>query len=200
MTIMGFILFILFLMLVCSLVLTLMKKGKFAGYAKIFRISTVVLGIGIFAYWFTESSVSRFLKDSLSTQVINKLPQPIDFYIIRIDNAEDHSFLYEVKHLGKIRPEYFRIEYMQMQNSGEFWLTGYLGKGDPVYFSQHSVPNKNIDQIIEVKNYIIQSEKLAETAQSLIDAETQKEISQAIWISLNQILLFLNLILLLRKK
>jgi len=196
---MGFILFILFLMLVCSLILTLIKKGRFAGYAKIFRIITVILGIGIFAYWFTESSVSRYLKDSLSAQIINKLPQPIDFYIIRIDTIKDQPAKYAIKHLGKIRPEYFRIEYMKMQNSGEFWLTGYLGKGDPVYFSQHSVPNKNIDQIIEVKNYIIQSEKLADTAKSLIEAETQKEINLGIRMTLNLLLLFLNIVLLLRK-
>lgn len=196
---MGFILFILFLVLVCSLILTLIKKGRFAGYAKIFRIITVILGIGIFAYWFTESSVSRYLKDSLSAQIINKLPQPIDFYIIRIDTIKDQPAKYAIKHLGKIRPEYFRIEYMKMQNSGEFWLTGYLGKGDPVYFSQHSVPNKNIDQIIEVKNYIIQSEKLADTAKSLIEAETQKEINLGIRMTLNLLLLFLNIVLLLRK-
>lgn len=165
-----------------------------------FRIITVVLGIGIFVYWFTESSVSRYLKDSLSAQIINKLPQPIDFYIIRIDNIKDQPTKYAIKHLGKIRPEYFRIEYMKMQNSGEFWLTGYLGKGDPVYFSQHSVPNKNIDQIIEVKNYIIQSEKLADTAKSLIEAETQKEINLGIWMTLDLLLLFLNAVLLLRKK
>lgn len=196
---MGFILFILFLVLVCSLILTLIKKGRFAGYAKIFRIITVILGIGIFAYWFTESSVSRYLKDSLSAQIINKLPQPIDFYIIRIDTIKDQPAKYAIKHLGKIRPEYFRIEYMKMQNSGEFWLTGYLGKGDPVYFSQNSVPNKNIDQIIEVKNYIIQSEKLADTAKSLIEAETQKEINLGIRMTLNLLLLFLNIVLLLRK-
>ena len=45
-----------------------------------------------FSFWFIEKSVSQFLENSLAIQVINYLPQPIDFYIIRIpDYAPDNQ-------------------------------------------------------------------------------------------------------------
>jgi hypothetical protein len=53
-----------------------------------------------------------------------------------------------------------------MDKSDEYWVVGYLGKKNLVYFSQNSVPNKNIDQIIEVQNYIIQSSKLSDLAKN----------------------------------
>lgn len=197
---MGFILFILFLLLVFCLVFTLVKKGRFSRYAKIFRIISVILGVGIFGFWFVQSSISRYLKDSLSAQIINKLPQPLDFYIIKIEKNADQIPKYKIEHLGKIRSDYFRLEYLQMQKSNEFWIVGYLGKENLVYFSQHSVPNKNIDQIIEVNNYLIQSEKLAKIADSEVEINGQKEVIIGIWITLDLLLLFLNLVLLFRRK
>jgi len=173
------------------------KKGKYVKASKAIRILTVVFGISFFAYWFFESSVTRYLKNSLSALVVNKLPQTLDFYIIKIKNNDSSGYV--TKHIGKIRPEYFRLEYLQMQNSNEFWVSGFLGKNQ-VYFSQHSVPNKNMDQIIEINNYIIQSEKLSGIAKSIIDEENQKERTIAIWVTLDLLLLFLNVILLLRRK
>lgn len=194
---MGFILSVVFIALLLSSILFLVKRGKFAVWAKEFRWLAVLFGIGVFSYWFFESSVTRYLRNSLSAQIINKLPQSLDFYLITIarqPGETDHT-----RHIGKIRPEYYRVEYMKMQNSGEFWVVGYLGK-NMVYFSQHSVPNKNIDQIVEINNYIIQSEKLAARAKAKVSHKHESEISLGIWITLVLLLLFLNIVLLFRKK
>ncbi len=73
------------------------------------------------------------------------------------------------------------------------------GKKNLVYFSQHSVPNKNIDQIVEVQNYINQSMKLSDAAKKQVDAYNYENVKLGIWITLDFLLLFLNLVLLLKK-
>lgn len=195
---MGYTLFILFLVLAFSLVLYLVRKGNAGKFAKFFRVATVLFGISIFTYWFFEKSIDKLVKDSLSVQVVNKLPQKIDFYMVKVQGTkENHSYI--VKHFGDIRPEYFRIEYLDMDHSDEFWIAGYLGKKNMVYFSQHSVNNKNIDQIIEIRNYINQSEKLSSLAKNFIEKYNYSILNLGIWASLDLLLLFLNLVLLLRK-
>ena len=86
-----------------------------------------------------------------------------------------------------------------METSDQFWIVAYMGKKNLVYFSQHSVPNKNEDQIIEVRNYIVQSSKLAEIAKNRIDELKFANIKTAIWMTLGLLLLFLNIGVLLRK-
>ncbi|MFP3592533.1 hypothetical protein [Chryseobacterium sp. SIMBA_038] len=196
---MGLIIFVIFLACIISLILSKIKKGKGAEWAKIFRIATVVFSISIFTYWFVKKSAVGIVKDSLALQVINKLPQTLDFYVIN-NNDPDKNGILEAKHIGKIRPEYYRIEHLKMDKSNEYWIVGYLGKKNLVYFSQHSVPNKNIDQIIEVQNYINQSVKLSEIAKKDVEAYNHENIKLGIWVSLDFLLLFLNMVLLLRKK
>lgn len=195
---MGFIIFVIFLALVFSLILSKIKKGNGAEWAKIFRIATVVTSISLFTYWFVQKSSIGVVKNAISIQIINKLPQPLDFYVIKVNNANQNT-TYETKHIGKIRSEYYRLEYLKMTNSNEYWVVGYLGKKNMVYFSQHSVPNKNIDQILEVKNYINQSEKLSSRAKKFIETYNFDNIQLGIWITLNLLLTFLNLALLLKK-
>ncbi|SDQ74221.1 hypothetical protein SAMN05421664_2412 [Chryseobacterium soldanellicola] len=196
---MMFIIFIIFLTLLISLLLSKVKKGKNAKWAKLFRISVVVFSISIFTYWFIQKSVIGVINNSVALQIINKLPQTLDFYVINQNDPEKDGIL-DAKHVGKIRPEYYRIEYLKMDRSDEYWVVGYLGKKNLVYFSQHSVPNKNIDQIIEVQNYINQSLKLSEKAKKQIDAYNHENSKLGIWIVLDFLLLFLNLVLLLRNK
>jgi hypothetical protein len=86
-----------------------------------------------------------------------------------------------------------------MQHSDEFWIAGFMGKKNMVYFSQHSIPNKNEDQIIEVHNYINQSEKLSGISKTLIGDLKLENMKTAIWITLDLLLLFLNTTLLLRR-
>lgn len=196
---MGLIIFVIFLASIISLILSKIKRGKGAEWAKIFRIATVVFSISIFTYWFVKKSAVGIVKDSLSLQVVNKLPQTLDFYVIN-NNDPDKDGILEAKHIGKIRPEYYRIEHLKMDKSNEYWIVGYLGKKNLVYFSQHSVPNKNIDQIIEVQNYINQSVKLSEIAKKQVEAYNHENIKLGIWVSLDFLLLFLNMVLLLRKR
>ncbi|MDR6516332.1 hypothetical protein [Chryseobacterium camelliae] len=196
---MMLIIFTLFLALVISLFLSKVRKGSGAEWAKLFRIVTVVLAVSVFTYWFIKKSSVGIVQNSLALQVINKLPQTLDFYVINVNEAANASAP-EVKHIGTIRPEYYRIEYLRMDKSDEYWIVGYLGKKNLVYFSQHSVPNKNIDQVIEIHNYINQSMKLSDTAKKQVEAYNHENVKYGIWVTLDLLLLFLNLVLLLRRK
>ncbi|WP_100076818.1 hypothetical protein [Chryseobacterium camelliae] len=196
---MMLIIFTLFLALVISLFLSKVRKGSGAEWAKLFRIVTVVLAVSVFTYWFIKKSSVGIVQNSLALQVINKLPQTLDFYVINVNEAANAAAP-EVKHIGTIRPEYYRIEYLRMDKSDEYWIVGYLGKKNLVYFSQHSVPNKNIDQVIEIHNYINQSMKLSDTAKKQVEAYNHENVKYGIWVTLDLLLLFLNLVLLLRRK
>ena len=195
---MTLIIFIIFLASVLSLILFKIKSGSMAKWAKLFRIVTVVFSISVFTYWFIKKSAVAFVDNSVGLQVVNKLPQALDFYLINV-NKSDKTTTLEPKHIGKIRPEYYRVEYLKMDKSDEYWIVGYLGKKNLVYFSQHSVPNKNIDQIVEVQNYINQSMKLSDAAKKQVDAYNYENTKLGIWIALDFLLLFLNLVLILRK-
>lgn len=196
---MVFTVLIIFWSLIFSLFLSKIKRGKAAEWAKLFRIVAVVFSISIFTYWFIKKSVVGIVEDSVALQVINKLPQPLDFYVVILNDSEAGKII-ETKHIGNIRPEYYRIEYLKMDKSDEYWIVGYLGKKNLVYFSQHALPNKNIDQIIEIQNYINQSVKLSDLAKKQVEAYNYENIKVGIWIALDFLLLFLNLVLLVRKK
>ncbi|MDH6250715.1 type II secretory pathway pseudopilin PulG [Chryseobacterium sp. H1D6B] len=196
---MTFIIIIIFLASILSLVLSKIKSGRRAEWAKLFRISVLIFSISIFTYWFIKKSVVGIVNDSLSLQVVNKLPQTLDFYVINVNDPDKNGIL-EAKHIGKIRPEYYRTEHLKMDKSNEYWIVGYLGKKNLVYFSQHSVPNKNIDQIVEIRNYINQSVRLSDVAKKQVEAYNYENIKLGIWVTLDFLLLFLNLVLLFKKK
>lgn len=190
--------FLLLFLLIFALVLSLFKTGKNARIARAFRILITFLGILFFGYWFFQKSLNNFLEKSMSVQVINRLNQPIDFYAIKVINKDKNQFL--SKHLGKIRTNHYQIEYFDMSNSNEYWVIGYLPKSKMVYFTQHSVQNKEADQKIEVKNYLNQSVKLSEKAQEVVDNLKLGNIGQSVKVTLTLLLLFLNIVLLTRKK
>ena len=196
---MFYLFFIFAVLLVLGLLLSVLTEGRFAVWAKAYRIIVVAVTIVFFATFFTKKSLSSFLENSLAVQIINKLPFPLDFYLIKVNDDPSAEVPYETQHLGKIRNNYYRVEYLQMSNSHQYWLIGYMGKKNLVYFSQHSVPNKNEDQIVEVRNYIVQSSRLSETARSQIDRLKFDNIKTAIWIALDLLLIFLNFALLFRK-
>ena len=179
--------------------LSVFRTGSFKTWTKAFQIFVVVAGIGIFTYYFVKKSLSSFRADALTVQMINKLPFPLDFYLIKINSEKDAPKVYETGHVGNIRSNYYRIEYLDMSNSDEFWIAGFMGKKNMVYFSQHAVPNKNEDQIIEIQNYINQSQKLSEIAGKQIEILKLENMKTAIWITLDLLLLFLNIAVLLKK-
>lgn len=193
------IIFLILIFLIIALFLSGIRSEKWNMWSKVARIIITISAAAYFTFWFVEKSVSQFLENSLAVQVINYLPQPIDFYIIRVqdDNGVQN---YSSKHLGQIRPEYFRIEYLNMQKSDEFWVAGYIGKEKMVYFSQIAVPNKNEDKIVEVRNYINHSLKLSAIAADNVSKLKYDNIKLSIWVTLDLLLIFLNAVLLLRRR
>lgn len=192
---------IIFLLLVSSILLSSLRSKKYALKAKIFRILIIIILLSYFAYWFTTESFYGVAKNSMAVQIINKLPQSLDFYIIKIEKKENQVVKnYKLNHLGNIRPEHFRLGYLDMKNSDEYWIIGYLGKKNFVYFTQHSVPNKNMDQIVEVNNYINQSQKLSDVANGIVTEHRSEDMQNSIWVTLSILLVFLNIVLLFTKK
>ncbi len=193
------IIFLILIFLIISLFLSGIRSEKWNLWSKVARIIITISAAAYFTFWFVEKSVSQFLENSLAVQVINYLPQPIDFYIIRVQD-DNGVQSYSSKHLGQIRPEYFRIEYLNMQKSDEFWVAGYIGKEKMVYFSQIAVPNKNEDKIVEVRNYINHSLKLSAIAADNVSKLKYDNIKLSIWVTLDLLLIFLNAVLLLRRR
>lgn len=196
---MFYLFFLLAVLLSFGLLFSVIKSGRFSSYARAYRLVIVGLAVVAFAYYFIQKSIDHFVQDSMTVQVVNKLPFPLDFYIIKINNDADPDLKFETRHLGIIRNNYYRIDYLKMDSSDQYWIAAYMGKKNLVYFSQHSVPNKNEDQIIEVQNYILQSSKLAEIAKIHIEELKFENIKSAIWMTLSLLLLFLNLALFFRK-
>lgn len=192
------IIFLFFILLILALFLSAVRGEKWNIWNKLTRTIITISAAAYFTFWFVERSVSQFLENSLAVQVINYLPQPVDFYIIRIQDQVPEDQKFSSKHVGQVRPEYFRIEYLNMQKSNEFWVVGYVGKGNLVYFSQVAVPNKNEDKIIEVRNYINHSLKLSAIATEKVEGLKYENIKLSIWVTLDLLLIFLNAVLLFR--
>ena len=188
---MGFLLFIVLLLLILSLLLSVIKTGRFKRTAIAVRAMSIAAGIGFFSYWFVDKSIDKYLKDSMAFQIINELPQPLDFYVVTVEK-KDGQKTYSTKHIGKIRTDHYRLDYLRMANSNEYWLAGYLGK-NLSYFSPKYVPNKNIDQIVNINNYKIEDEPLAEIAKSYIEEYKSQDLRTAIRVTLGLLLLFLNI-------
>lgn len=136
----------------------------------------------------------------MAVQVINHLPQPVDFYVIRVSDTKNSDEKFLSKHVGQIRPDFYRIDYLNMQNSNEFWVVGFLNKSRLVYFSQHAVPTGEQDQVVEVRNYINQSQKLSGVAVDQVGILKYDNVKISIWVTLDLLLIFLNSVLLFRRK
>lgn len=192
--------FLLFLVLCASLIVYPFKSGQLGFWARIFRIFVVIFSVGIFTYFFVTKSLTRFSKNALTVQIINKMPLPLDVYLVKINQGEDSQKVYETRHVGNIRTNHFRMEYLNVKNADEFWIAAFLGKQEMVYFSQHSLVNKNEDRNIEIQTYLNQSEKLSEIAKTKIEDLSISNGKTAIWIVLDLLLLFLNVVLVIRRR
>ena len=164
-----------------------------------YRIFVVTLSVAFFMYYFVVKSLNHFKADSLTIQVVNKLPLPLDFYVVTVNADKNTEAKYKTHHLGTIRSNFYRIDYLDVKNSDEYWIAAFMGKKNMVYFSQHALPNKNEDQIIEINNYINQSAKLSEVGKTLISDLKLENMKTAIWITLDLLLLFLNFSLIFKK-
>ena len=136
----------------------------------------------------------------MTVQIINKMPLPLDIYLVKINRDEDAQKVFETRHVGPIRTNHYRMEYLDVENSDEFWIAALQGKNNMVYFSQHSLANKNEDRNIEIQTYLNQSEKLSAIAKMKIDDLKLQNSKNAVWTVLDLLLLFLNIFLLFRKR
>lgn len=160
----------------------------------------IILGTVVFyGFYFVKDNVVQYADNLMEVKVINKLPQPLDFHVIRVKREKDKDTEYVQKHSGKIRPQHYRSEYLNMEKSNEFWIVGFLSKRELVYFTQHSVPSGNTTQVVEIHNYINQSQKLSSRASNLIEERKLDHISTSVYISLGLLLLFINIVLLIRR-
>lgn len=196
---MFYLFFLLFVFLLAGLFVSVFKSKRLKKWARVFRIFTVTFAVALFTYYFTTKSLTQYRENSLTVQLINKLPFPLDFYLVKIKNGDQTTSRYETRHIGSIRSNFYRIDYLDMKDSDQFWIAAFMGKKNLVYFSQHAVPNKNEDQIIEIHNYINQSAKLSEISKTLVAEKKFENMKTAIWITLDLLLLFLNFSLLFRK-
>ncbi|MEC5393864.1 hypothetical protein [Bergeyella sp. RCAD1439] len=193
--------FFVFLLLGLGVLASAFRTGAYARQARWFRLGVLLVSFLYFSYWFVQKSTERFQQDSMAVQIINKLPQPVDFYVIKIKKGTKVSTeRFEMMHVGRIRPEHYRLEYLRMDNSDEYWLAGYIGKRNLAYFSQHYVPNKNMDQILEIHSFINQSVRLSETASRQVDRYRAEHMSLSVWVTLSFLLMFLNMMLFFMKK
>lgn len=151
-------------------------------------VSCVLIFLGYFIY-----SKNNYFGEQLPIQLINKNPEPLDFYSIEVGKDED-----KVNHIGKIRPNYYSIVGLEMSGTDEFWLVGLKGENIK-YFTQHVVQNKNEDMRIEA-SYLNQSIQLSEKAKEEILHHEEGNKSEAVWVGLNVLFLFVNLVTLLSGK
>src|SRR5690606_4607636 len=126
------------LLLCIAIVLSAVKYREQRLKVRLIRLGIVLISASFFTYWFVIKSYDQLVPDSMALQIINKLPQPVDFYAIKIDSSLTGPEQYELRHAGKIRSEHYRVEYLTMENSDQYWLAGYIGKKNLVYFSQHA--------------------------------------------------------------
>ncbi len=196
---MIFILLLFTLVVLLLGIFSLVLSGRtYRNKARVFSFSIATLCLLGFGYWFSQKSTSFLIQDAVSTQVISKLPQAVDFYVIKIEDHGQYTS-YTTNHLGIIRPDHYRMLSLEMQQSEEFWVVGYLGK-NLVHFSQFFVPNKNIDQIIKVENYNVENTTNSEIAGREILLQHQENRNLAILSTLITLFLFLLIILLIKKR
>lgn len=189
---MGSLLIIICLSLGVSLLLTLFRDEKIAKWAVSFRILSISVCLAVFVYWFVKKSLDKFMPNATAIQLINELPQALDFYVIIPEKQEDKSVKYITEHLGNIRTDHYRLDYLNLEKANEYWVIGYLGK-NVSYFTQHFVPNKNIDQTVNIKNYILEDENLIESAKKNIQDYQSRYMRVAFWITMCLLLCFLNI-------
>ncbi|WP_392437679.1 hypothetical protein ACF3N7_02805 [Cruoricaptor ignavus] len=192
---MGYILFTIFVLLSLSLLLSFFKEGRRARIFRIIRWAAVSLTILFFAWKFAEDFFKQPGNEDVSVQVINSLPQPLDFYLISRDTVGAGPVI----HLGKIRPDHYRMEYLRFESGGELWLAGFLGNKNMVYLSRHPMVSRNLDPIIEVRSYEDLGQVLHARAEKEIGWYRTQATRRAVLAVLCLLLLFVNVIPLLRK-
>lgn len=182
-----------FWLLALALVASLFRTESARQWLAWFRSAVIISCLSFFSWQFLRSSVDRNPAEALAVQLINKLPQTLDFYLIL-----QHGKTEMLEHPGKIRPEHFRLEKLDAAMVKNFSIAATLGQ-NLVYYSHHPIANKNMDVMLEIDNYTIENQKAADVALEGIKKFQEEQIRHGIWASLDFLLLFLNIVLLVRR-
>lgn len=188
---------IIFCLILLILLILNFWKDRLGNYLLPARIFTAGAIIFYYIYAAFIGNIGYFKKDYFAVQIINRIPENLDFYVVEVDRNKD-KISYEIFHSGVIRSKYFRVEFLDLSKGRELWFTAFNQKKELVYFTQRIIVNENLDQKIEVSRYFNQSKKLSAIATIKVKQYQMLNIKNSIWISLAVLLLFLNLILIFR--
>lgn len=192
---------LVFFLTIITLLLSLMKRKTIRRKIFYFRILLTVFSVGVFVYFFTIRSIFNEGIGNVSIKVSNNLSQTIDSYILRKNSKTGGYF---IRHYGKIRPNHYREEYFNMRTTDEYWVVCYTGKKNMVYFTQHFYQVNGLMKIdiqkISINYHINQSKSLSKLAKKAIEEYQNDRVSFALIITMSLLLLFMNIVLLLKRK
>lgn len=180
---------VVLVLLVVSLAGTVLGSRYFRGRLLIYRNIVTIGGIIFYGYYFFHKSMNLPDGKGVAIQVVNRHAESLDFYSIEV--YDDKNTGYKVEHLGEIRPEHYRVAYLPLQGTSEFWLVAFSGK-QLAYYTQHIVSNKNEDKYIEATHYLNQSTKLSTIAKKEVEHHKAENIHLAVWIVLSFLIILVN--------
>lgn len=193
---MTYLLLIVLLLLFLSLFVSVIKSESWTKKIKGFRIIVSVIALLFTTFLFLQASIS-LSSSHHKVKISNRLPQGLDFYILQ--PSQDQKSIDKIQHVGEIRPDYFRKQDVALIQNQVFWIVGYLGQ-NMAYFSKNIFNSKEGLQEVDVNFYRLPKTDVLQQIELAIQQENHLFRDQAIVVSLILLLLFLNLVLLLRKK
>lgn len=170
-------------------------KRRAAVYAYQYAVTT--LGILFFGYWFGKDYVAEKLGGVSRITVINKLPQPLDFYVLTSQNKGKNV---KVIHSGNIRPEHFREENLSLRKADFIALAGYQGKDNLVYYEEFPSKKAKGEAVLTAESYRISDNAAADRASELVSGQLSHLNKDAVYMALCLLLIFMNIVLLLRRR
>lgn len=182
--------------MIATLVLTLVKGKNWRLKVFYIRMVFVVFSLGLLVYFFAIQSIFNRGLGSTELKISNQLGYSVDFYVLR---KKTQSSGYHIRHFGKIRPGYYRSEYLDMKPLDEYWILGY-DKGRLIYFTQHFYHQGSMREEVKIKGDVNRSNPISDKADSVIGIYHSGRVSLAVIITLTFLLLFMNIILLVRRK
>lgn len=170
-------------------------KRRAAVYAYQYTITT--LGILFFGYWFGKDYVAEKLGGVSRVTIINKLPQPLDFYVLTVQNKGKNL---KTLHSGTIRPEHFREENLSLRKADFIALAGYQGEDNLVYYEEFPSKKGENPMVLTAESYRISNNAAADRASRQLAGQLSHLNKDAVYIALCLLLIFMNIVLLLRRR
>jgi len=187
----------LFVFLCISLALSSLRTGGWATFARIIQWLVTLISAIFLIWWIFEKSLSNIYGknyDNLSIKITNRLPENIDFYVIKCHENSDTEAC--IDHLGKIKQNYYRKLFLNSHQTNEFQLLGFVDSKKLVYHSLHSAEKK----VLEIDTYTNQEQNTSDSIVKKISDYTDIIIEKSILVSLNFFLIFLHFAFLTKKE